>query len=79
MNYQEEDFFEMLKEDSQEARFHALERLLREGIELADVQSAAQTAQQEDYEKLYRESAIKKQMEYLQKELDLKSSWKKPG
>ena len=70
MNYQEEDFFEMLKEDSQEARFHALERLLREGIELADVQSAAQTAQQEDYEKLYRESAIKKQMEYLQKELD---------
>lgn len=70
MNYQEEDFFEMLKEDSQEARFHALERLLREGIELADVQSAAQTAQQEDYEKIYRESAIKKQMEYLQKELD---------
>ena len=70
MNYQEEDFFEMLKEDSQEARFHALERLLREGIELADVQTAAQTAQQEDYEKIYRESAIKKQMEYLQKELD---------
>ena len=34
------------------------------------MQSAAQTAQQEDYEKLYRESAIKKQMEYLQKELD---------
>lgn len=70
MSYREEEFFEMLSEDSKEARFHALEHLLREGIELADVQTAAQTAQQEDYEKLYRESAIKKQIEYLQKELD---------
>jgi len=30
--------------------------MLLEGLELADVQSAAQSAQQEDHEKLYRES-----------------------
>ena len=37
---------------------------------MVDVQVAAQSAQKEDHEKLYRESAIKKQIEYLQKELD---------
>jgi ATP-dependent Lon protease len=62
--------YALLAEDSLSARFDALERLLLEGLELADVQSAAQSHQQEDHEKLYRESAIKKQIEYLQKELD---------
>ena len=62
--------YALLAEDSLSARFDALERMLLEGLELADVQSAAQSAQQEDHEKLYRESAIRKQIEYLQKELD---------
>ena len=62
--------FELLAEDSLRARFDKLERILMEGLEMADVKSAAQAAQQEDHEKLYRESAIKKQIEYLQKELD---------
>lgn len=62
--------FELLAEDSVRARFDKLERVLMEGLEMADVKSAAQAAQQEDHEKLYRESAIKKQIEYLQKELD---------
>ena len=62
--------YELLAEDSQRIRFEKLERVLMEGLEMADVQSAAQAAQQEDHEKLYRESAIKKQIEYLQKELD---------
>ena len=65
-----EERYALLAEDSLSARFDALERILLEGLELADVQSAAQSAQQEDHEKLYRESAIKKQIEYLQKELD---------
>ena len=65
-----EERYALLAEDSLSARFDALERMLLEGLELADVQSAAQSAQQEDHEKLYRESAIKKQIEYLQKELD---------
>lgn len=65
-----EERYALLAEDSVSARFDAVERMLLEGLELADVQSAAQSAQQEDHEKLYRESAIKKQIEYLQKELD---------
>ena len=65
-----EERYAMLAEDDIHARFDAVERALLEGLEMVDVQSAAQTAQQQDYEKLYRESAIKKQMEYLQKELD---------
>ena len=62
--------YALLAEDSRRARFENLERVLMEGLELVDVQSAAQSAQKEDHEKLYRESAIKKQIEYLQKELD---------
>lgn len=62
--------YELLAEDSRRVRFEKLERVLMEGLEMADVKSAAQAAQQEDHEKIYRESAIKKQIEYLQKELD---------
>lgn len=65
-----EERFELLAEDSVRARFDKLERILMEGLEMADVKNAAQTAQQEDHERLYRESAIRKQIEYLQKELD---------
>ena len=66
----EEERYALLAEDSMQARFDALERTLMEGLERADVQVAAQSAQKEDHEKLYRESAIRKQIEYLQKELD---------
>ena len=62
--------YALLAEDSLSARFTAVERVLMEGLEMADIQSAAQSAQQEDHEKLYRENAIKKQIDYLQKELD---------
>ena len=62
--------YELLCEDSRRQRFEKLEHALMEGVEMADVQSAAKAAQKEDHEKLYRESAIKKQIEYLQKELD---------
>ncbi|MCR5666647.1 MAG: endopeptidase La [Eubacterium sp.] len=62
--------YELLTIDSKKQRYDKLYQLLMEGLELAAVQSAAQAAQQEDHEKLYREAAIKKQIEYLQKELD---------
>ena len=65
-----EERYGMLAEDDVEKRFQRVEETLLEGLEMVDVQSAAQTAQQQDYEKIYRESAIRKQMEYLQKELD---------
>ncbi|MBQ9308981.1 MAG: endopeptidase La [Clostridia bacterium] len=62
--------YALLAEDTLQARFDMAERMLRENLELARVNTEAQTAQQEDYQKLYREDAIKKQMSYLQKELD---------
>ncbi|MBR2716728.1 MAG: endopeptidase La, partial [Oscillospiraceae bacterium] len=42
----------------------------RRGVELLKVGAEVRTAQEEDHQKLYRESAIKKQLEYLQNELD---------
>ena len=42
--------YELLAEDSQRVRFEKLERVLMEGLELADVKNAAQAAQQEDHE-----------------------------
>ncbi len=66
----EKDRYSLIAEDSLQKRFDALEDMLMEGLERIDVQVEAQSAQQEKYEKLYRESAIRKQIEYLQKELD---------
>ena len=65
-----EEKYALLAEDSLSKRFDETERILLEGLEMADVTSEAQTAQKEDHEKLYRESAIRKQIEYLQKQLD---------
>ncbi|MBR2797713.1 MAG: endopeptidase La [Clostridia bacterium] len=65
-----EERYALIAEDSLQRRFDLLERMLMEGLERIDVQVEARSAQKEDHEKLYRESAIKKQIEYLQKELD---------
>ncbi len=59
-----------LEEDSQRARNEKLEKLIFENLEQTKVNNEAKNAQEEDYQKIYRENAIKKQMEYLQKELD---------
>ena len=65
-----EERYEALKEDSLQKRFDILEKMIYENLELTKVQTRAKTAQEEDYQKIYKESAIKKQMEYLQKEMD---------
>ncbi|MBE5807077.1 MAG: endopeptidase La [Clostridiales bacterium] len=70
MDVSAEDRYALLEQDSLSERFDAVERILLEGLERVDLQTAAQSHQQEDHEKLYRESALKKQIEYLQKELD---------
>lgn len=65
-----EDRYALLAEDSQRARFDALEAMIYEHIELSRVRMKAQTAQQESHQKLYKEQALRKQIEYLQQELD---------
>ncbi len=59
-----------LEEDSLNARSEILESMILENVEMSKVNKEARSAQQEDYQKLYRESALKKQMQYLQNELD---------
>ncbi len=65
-----DEAYALLAEDRLQARFDMTEKLLMQSLELARVNTEAQTAQQEDYQHLYREEAIRKQMAYLQKELD---------
>ena len=62
--------YAILAEDSTKARTDMLERILYENLEMNKVNQEAAQAQEEDHQKLYRENAIRKQMEYLQRELD---------
>ena len=69
MNSTQEQY-EILATDSRKERAEKLEKLILENVEMFRVNNEAKSAQEEDYQKLYRESAIRKQIEYLQKELD---------
>ena len=62
--------YALVEEDSLRARNDLIEKMIYENVEMADVKNRAKSAQEQDYQKIYKESAIKKQMEYLQKELD---------
>jgi len=65
-----EECYALLAEDSLQKRFELMEKMILENLELMKVGKEVRTAQEEDHQKLYRESAIKKQLEYLQNELD---------
>ena len=65
-----EERYALLAEDSKKKRSEAMEKILYENLEMFHVNNEARSAQEEGYQKVYRESAIKKQIEYLQKELD---------
>ena len=70
MSSSNEERYEVLAEDSRSKRADLLEKLIYENLEMIKLNQEASTARQEDYQKIYRESAIKQQLEYLQKELD---------
>ena len=65
-----EERYALLAEDSKARRFELMEKMIYENLELMKVGNEVRTAQEEDHQKLYREAAIKKQLEYLQNELD---------
>ena len=65
-----EERYSLLQEDSTKKRVERLERIIYEYSEVAKVTSDAQSAQQEDYQKAYKEQALRKQIDYLQNELD---------
>ena len=70
MSTTNEECYAILAEDSRKKRNDLLEKMIMENIEMIRLNRKAQYAQQEDQQKIYRESAIRRQMEFLQKELD---------
>ena len=65
-----EERYAILAEDSSAKRAEKLEKFIYENLEMVKLSQEASNERQEDYQKLYRENAIKKQLEYLQRELD---------
>ena len=62
--------YDVLAEDSVRTRFDMLEKMIYENLQILDVNESAKDAQEEEHRKIYRENAIRRQMEFLQKELD---------
>ena len=65
-----EEKYSLLEIDSRAERSKKYEEILYSYLEVAKVNAEAQSAQTKEYEDAYKEQAIKKQMEYLQNELD---------
>ena len=65
-----EEKYKILEEDSYAKRTALLENMIYEYLEIALLSGEAQNKQEEDYKRIYRKSAIQKQMQYLQEELD---------
>ena len=65
-----EERYALLKEDSETKRAEKIEAILYEFLEVGRISREAAGEQQKEAQKMYREAAIKRQMEHLQKELD---------
>lgn len=70
LNLSVDEKYAILAEDSVKARYALIEKAVNEFMEVAKVSAEAQEAQQDGQEQLYREAALRKQIDYLQKELD---------
>ena len=70
LNLTVDEKYQILAADSVKHRYELIGEAIREFMEIARVSSEAQEAQKGDQEQLYREAALKKQIDYLQKELD---------
>ena len=65
-----EDRYAILAEDSRAKRIELIEKMLYEYMEVGRITNEANSSQQQEYQQRYKEAAIKRQMEHLQKELD---------
>ena len=70
MNITLEEKYAVLAEDSTKARAELIAQYAREFMAINEVSEEAKQAQKELHEKAYREDAIKKQINFLQKALD---------
>ena len=62
--------YAILAEDSKLRRAEMIEEILYGFLEVGRITNEAVTSQQEEHQRMYREQAIKRQMEHLQRELD---------
>ncbi len=65
-----EERYDVIATDSKKKRTMAMEKMIYQYMEIAKIANAAEKEHKEDYQNIYKEQAIKKQMEHLQKELD---------
>ena len=65
-----EDIYSLIEEDSRKVRVEQMETMMYEGFEMAKLSRESESEFEKANQKIYREAAIKKQMKYLQKELD---------
>ncbi|MDO5337890.1 MAG: endopeptidase La [Eubacteriales bacterium] len=65
-----EEKYAILETDSEKERYDLIEKAVYEFITLSKVSAEAESSQREDNEQLYREAAIKKQIRFLQDQLD---------
>lgn len=65
-----EEKYAVMEEDSIAKRTALMEKVLYEFIEVVKIGNEAQKEQAESHEQIYREEAIKKQIEILQRQLD---------
>lgn len=62
--------YEILAEDSRKKRAEMIEEIMYDFLEIGRITNEAMTSQQKEQQQMYRESAIKRQIERLQQELD---------
>ena len=65
-----EERYEILAVDSKLQRAEHIEEILYGFLEVGRITNEAVTSQQKEHQQMYREQAIKRQMEHLQRELD---------
>ena len=70
MNIDAKQRYEVLAIDSVAERTDLMEKLVREMMEIQNLSSEANAERMSEYQKSYRESAIKHQIEFLQNQLD---------
>ena len=70
LNLTNEERYQIVETDVLSQRIEKMEHAVYEFIEVTRVGEEAENAQQERHEKVYREDAIKKQIDFLQRQLD---------
>ena len=70
LNLSAEEKYEIMETDSERERVGLMQKAVYEFIEMAHVSNEAESAQKETRERVYRESALKKQIDFLQQQLD---------